>query len=60
MKCVAYWPEDCESTMKFGNITIQMTSCVRWADFVLRELLITKVHVKQAMGSVQAVPAKNW
>ena len=39
-----YWPMDESSPLSFRDITVNMTSYVEWADFVIRVLEVSKVR----------------
>lgn len=44
-KCEMYWPMDETSPISFRDISVSMSSYVKWADFVIRELVISKVCI---------------
>lgn len=41
-KCAKYWPEQINDTTKFGEITVTFTREQRYADYLVRELKITR------------------
>lgn len=47
-KCAKYWPEQINDTQKFGEITVKFTHEQRFADYLVRELKITRSHSAHA------------
>ena len=43
MKCYQYWPDEENTPMDFGDITVIVTNCEEWADYTVRTLQYTKV-----------------
>ncbi|XP_067932383.1 receptor-type tyrosine-protein phosphatase kappa-like [Watersipora subatra] len=40
--CEQYWPDHVGDSWKFGDITVTLTSCERWADYTIRCLNFSK------------------
>jgi hypothetical protein len=43
IKCYQYWPDNMNTAMSFGEISVTVTNCEEWADYTVRTFQYTKV-----------------